>query len=656
MNRSLVIFVALAILVAHSMAIRTDAAGALVPPYDQAFIAYRVARNLVFEGTWTWSPGQSGFDSYPSTLWVMICAAAERLPLSINFLMRGVGITASATTLILTTRFHPDRAASLIVPMLLAISGAVAAATVSGTEAALLAALVTGAFLAFERRWEIPFAIVLVLCGWTRGEGWVLIATFFALRVWARRPSAPKDEPVGSLKPFLAPAIGLLALAALRWRVTGGLASPWAQDLFDLRAGELENGVAYLRDGFVSCVSPALVVYAVWYLLRKNLSRTGKRALLLSFVWILLVVIQGGGPTPFAEGLVPVLPLLLLAGQEGLITALNSARPAVRGLAWSSFLIAVLASALASFRPANIGPIPFEDAQRSWMQPTARLRFGFEDELGRLGLDEEKRATRSLREIAIFLRDEVDPGRTVLTPYPGSIAYISGLPVRDLLGRATPVTPYERTSFSPLQVPVDVLAELERAPEYIVPFWRDQSAMSALDALTITWAELDLYADEPGRSEAVRAALGDYQVVTVPLNRRGRENPGLEHDRAWMLRRRSLTIGPRLTARMTDGILTVELEHHGHLQLADLEVSATDSLGQVWYVDPTGRMQSGTRLHARSNVLLTETGERRVRLLQTELERGSESIRELRIELVNPDQSVTDATTRVAEPVLVEFP
>lgn len=656
MNRSLVTFVALAILVAHSMAIRTDAAGALAPPYDQAFVAYRVARNLVFEGTWTLSPGQGGFDSYPSTLWVLLCALAERLPFSINFVMRGIGIAASASTLILTTRFHPDRAASLIVPMLLAISGAVAAATVSGTEAALLAALVTGAFLAFERRWEIPFAILLVLCGWTRGEGWALVATFLVLRLWARRPSVSSQEPTGSLKPFLAPVAGFLALAALRWRVTGGLASPWALDLLELRPGELQNGLAYVRDVFVSCVSPALVLYAVWYLLRKNLSRTGKRALLLSLVWIGLVVFQGGGSTPFAEGLMPILPLLLLAGQEGLITALNSAKPTVRGLAWSSFLVAVLASALASFRPADIGPIPFEGVQRSWMRPTATLRFGFEDELGRLGLDEEKRATRSLREIAIFLRDEVDPDLTVLTPFPGSIAYISGLPVRDLLGRTTPVAPYERSSFSPLQIPVDVLAELEAEPEYIVPFWREQSAMSALDALTVTWAALDLYADRPGRSEAVRAALGDYQVVTIPLNRRGRENPGLLNDRAWILRRRSLDAGPQLFARMTDGVLTIELEHHGHLQLADLEVSATDALGETWYLTPTGRLQSGARLLARPNLLLTETGERRVRLLHVGLASGSESIRELRIELVNPNQPVTDATTRVAEPVLVELP
>ena len=68
MNRSLVLLVAMSVLVAHSLALRTDAAGALAPPYDQAFIAFRVARNLVFEGSWSWGPGVAGIDSYPSPL------------------------------------------------------------------------------------------------------------------------------------------------------------------------------------------------------------------------------------------------------------------------------------------------------------------------------------------------------------------------------------------------------------------------------------------------------------------------------------------------------------------------------------------------------------------------------------------------------------
>jgi len=380
MNRGIVIFVALTVLVAHSLAIRTDVGGALAPPYDQAFVAFRIARNLVFEGDWSWSPGQSGFDAYPSTLWVLVCTVIERLNLPINIVVRAIGVLATASSFIVATRFHPDRVASLITPMLLAISGAMAAAAVNGTETAIFTALVTVAFLAYERRRERFLGFALLLCGLTRGEGWVLVLAFLAMRLWERA----RGVEGSTLKPFLAPLAGLLGLTALRFHLNGYLLPPWLADLVELREGELRNGAAYVRDFFVSSASPALVVYALWYVLRRNLSRTGVRALVLFLVWTALVTLQGGGSTPFSEAMVPVLPLILIAGQEGLITALNSLKAPVRVLAWASFLVAVSLSTLASFRRSQQGPELLVQLQADWMRPEAAPRFGFEDQLGRL--------------------------------------------------------------------------------------------------------------------------------------------------------------------------------------------------------------------------------------------------------------------------------
>jgi hypothetical protein len=656
MNRSLVIFVALALLVAHSLAIRTDAGGDLAPPYDQAFVAFRVARNLVFEGQWIWAPGQSGIDSYPSTLWVVICAAAERLNVSINVVVRLLGVLATATSLFMATRFHAQRTASLITPMLLAISGATATAAVSGTETALFTALVTASFLAFERRWEWTLGLALLLSGWNGGEGWVLALTLLALRLYARRKSGGRRAEAGSLKPFLVPLVGFAALALLRLRLSGSLGSPWWHDLVDLRPGELQNGLAYVRDFFVSSVSPALILYCIWYMIRRNLSSAGQRALLIFTVWTAVVVLRGGGRTPFSESMVPILPVAFIAGQEGLITALNSTKRPVRGLAWASILVAVLASTLASFRPSDIGPIPLEGWQREWMRATTVPRYGFDDDLGRSGLEEEARSTRFLRDLAIFMRDELDPSRSVLTPWPGSIAYISSLPTIDLLGRATPAPPLRRTSNAPIQARVDVLAALGLAPDYIVPFWREQESCPTIADLAREWhSGLDSRAQEAGRLAALEEALEAYEVITIPLRRPSGENLAHFRDHGIMVRKRSLGLAPKLVASLEEGRLRLELEHRGHYQLGDLSVRAVRSDGTSSYLAPTGNLAEEPVL-ARSKLLMTETGDRRILLLEVFLGPAELKYERLHINLLNPMSTGDAPASRISEEIVLELP
>jgi len=656
MNRSIVIFVALAILLAHSLAIRTDTAGDLAPPYDHAFVAFRVARNLVFEGQWSWAPGQTGIDSYPSTLWVLICAAAERTYIPINTFARFVGVIASASSFFMATRFQAERTASLITPMLLAISGATAAAAVSGTETALFTALVTASFLAYERRHDRILGLCLMLCGWTRGEGWILALAFLGLRLYDRGRSRGTDEPTGSLRPFLAPAIGALALAVLRFRLTGHVESPFWRDLYDLRPGEIANGVAYVRDFFVSSVSPALILYCVWYFFRRNLSRTGKRALVIFLVWTGTVVIAGGGQTPLSESMVPILPITFIAGQEGLITALNSTKAPVRGFAWFSFLVAVVASTLASFRPNDLGPIPMERLQREWMSPTAKARFGFADNLGRPGLDEEAGATRFLRDVAIFLRDEVDPRRTVMTPWPGSIAYISSLPVIDVLGRATPSPMLGRTTHAPLQPRVDILAALDLTPDYIVPYWRPLQTTPTTAALAREWhANLDLEGADPTRLTQVEAALDEYEWITIPLRRPAGESMAYFRDHAYILRRRSLGLSPRLRVGFENRMLRVELEHRGHLQLGDLSVRARLEGGAALNLNPGGGFVEEWVL-ARPNLLLSETGERSLLLLEVPIRRSAEELQSLEVNLLNPGWTNGGDLPRIAAEVVVRVP
>ncbi len=656
MNRSIALFVALTVLLAHSLAIRTDASGNLAPPYDQAFVAYRIASHWVYSGSFDWNVGQSGIESYPSVLWVMICAVGERLYVSINSYVRVVGLLATACSFILSSRFHSDRAASLITPMLLAISGTMAAAAVSGTEVALLTMLLTFSFLAFERGWHRTTAVLLLLSGLTRSEAWVLVPVFLFLRYRAcrREKRGIEGPPAAPLLTFALPILGALGLAAIRWRITGQATPTWILDLSQLDGARLANGLAYLRDFFVTAASPALLLYSLWYAFRRQLSHTGAHALAVFFAWAGVIVLQGGGLTPFAESMVPVLPIALLSAQEAMINALNSRRKAWRILAWTSFVGAVIASSQASLPMIEDGGSGLAALQRAWNAPAAEPRYGFEGRLGRAGLDEELEATRTLRSVGIFLRDNADPSHSVLTPWPGSIGYLSHLEVHDLLGMVTPAAPYTRPRSRAQLKRVDILAALDASPDYIVPQWRTDSESTSVERITADWLlNLDDHTGEQGREKALRAAFQRYELITIPLP--STSGTGLTKARLPLLRLKSLGLTPRIEVSYEAGHLSVRLTHAGHQQLADLVIHGLTADGHTLCITPTGQISTNDKVRARTNLLIAQTGERAVTLFDMQLEARVIGLGQLKVSLLNPGTDIDSAGSRVSGEIVVEL-
>lgn len=649
MNRSIALFVALAVLVAHSLALRTDGSGSLTPPYDQAFVTFRVAHKLVYEGSWIWNPGTSGLDASPSALWVLVCAGFERLYLPINLWVQVVGVLATASSFIIASRFHSNRAASLITPMLLAISGTMAAAAVSGTETALLTMLVTGSFLAFERRWDRSLGFLLLLCGLTRAEGWILMGLFFVLRLRERkRAHRAGESELPALRFFLIPALGAAAMTLVHWKATGYFLAPWFESLFRVEDRAWAPGLGYLVDFFLSTASPALLVYSVWYLFRGRLSPTGTRALLLFLAWSFLVLLNGGGETPFCETMVPVLPIALISAQEGMITALNSTRRFIRALAWVSFLGAVLASAMASLRPGDLRPAPIASLHAGWMRPSATPRYGYADRLGRLGLVEEIVGTEELRALGLFMRDHLDPRRTVLTPWPGSIGYLSDLQVFDLQGRVTPAPGADRPYPRAIGPRVDLIATIETEPDYIAPVLRPGEAPPMIERIAAEWVEkLEKDPDSPGKLESVIGALGAYELITVPLPG-GSEGGATWRRRNVILRRRDLELTPQLYGACVGGVLTVHVKHRGHWQLADLSIVGRDRRGRAHSLSPTGGFLPGPNTLARSGLLLTETGERPMTLMSCLLAGLPPGLDSVRVELRNPGVAGRDGSALVS--------
>ena len=151
MNRVTVVLLALALLLAHSLAIHQSTTGSLGPPYDIAHVAFRVARNLVHEGSATWLPAGTVVEAYPSPLWVGICYLAERFYASPITVTQVTGFACMLGAIFFVAQFSAKRLVGLVAPVLLAVSGCAAAAGASGTEAPLAMLLVTLAVLAFER-------------------------------------------------------------------------------------------------------------------------------------------------------------------------------------------------------------------------------------------------------------------------------------------------------------------------------------------------------------------------------------------------------------------------------------------------------------------------------------------------------------------------
>ncbi|MDP6538897.1 MAG: hypothetical protein QF903_16345 [Planctomycetota bacterium] len=614
MNRSIALFVAMAVLAAHSLTIYTDPTATLAVPTDLAYVALRIGREWVHEGTLTWFAGQDAFESYPSLGWLAFSALLQRLHwLPLNPAVQLSGAGAAMATLVLASRLHPDRIASMIAPFLLAICGGVAAAAVSGTETAFMMCAVTAAFLAFERDRPVQLGVALTVCGLLRPEGWLLAGVMALLRA----VSVARGAPARSLAAFAAPAGVFALVAAVRREHTGTWTSAYTEHLLDLRSGELQAGLGYLLDFTVSSVSPLLLVFVLWPLLRGRLSATGLHAGGLFVAWASLVVLGGGGGPVFGEALVPALPLALIAAQEGMILTLNSHRAWIRGVAWTGFLAVASLSALGSAGQGSQLPGPAARLHADLMRPSHPPRFGYEDRRGLAGLEEEIARTRALRGLGVFLRDHVETGTSVLTAWPGAVAYLSHLPVRDLLGRTDPRAPEGRQRPWHAWERIDVLAAIEEAPDYIVPFLTRPRRFPTRDALAEGWVRtLDLSAREEGRTEEVSGALAAYELVSVPAgisDRPGRRTP------TFLLRRRELALSPTLELTVEEGEIVVRMRADGHEQLADLRVWAARRDGHLEFASPPGEF-SGTRNSlARTNLLLAPTAERPIELFRAAL-------------------------------------
>lgn len=653
MNRTTALLVALAILLGHALALHKTVSGEIAPPYDSAYVSYRIARSFVQTGNFAWQAGTFGLESYPSLAWIGVAALAERLYLPVNVFCQAVGFLSAFASVLVLGQFSPTRLSGVIAPLLFVVSGGIASAALSGTETAFFAFAIAFAFLAYERGWRVPLGIALVVVVATRPQGALFASALVLIEILRRAIRRKSDARPQLWLALAAPILAALAIAWLRVQTTGNYDSAWLEQLTNLGKRVRREGLEYLLDFLVASGTAPLFAFPLWYLVRGALSGIAIRACALTVVWALIVMQGGGGSLPFFEAMTPILAIMLVAVQEAMQIALDSKRSGWPQLTWVLFFAGLLTSSLASKFPGDIGPIRFEALHRRWMEPRTLARFGYEEKNGRMGLSEEILTTERLREIGLFLRDHVDPGYTVLSPWPGAIGYLSRMHVVDPLGRTTPSPGMSRTRAWEGLPRADVARALDERPEYIVPLIRFGTSAPNVQEIATAWSKsLDVDPHKPQRSLGIRAQLAEYELISVPCANPWARAALFPSGHFYFLRRRDLGLAPRLHVTVEGRAFRVDVEHRSHEQLADLRVQLVDRSGAIFTLRPTGELDETEAASLRTHLLLYTTGERRITLAEASLPDGFEAL-ELRAVLRNPGAIGDSPFANACEEVVV---
>lgn len=597
MNRITAVLLAMIALLVHALVVHRDASGAFAPPYDGAHAAYVLGRHLAESGETFWRQAADGthfgsLASYPSPLLVWIAAGLDLLTFNVDRAAQVIGMLCALATVFLSTRFDTDRIAGVIPALLLVTSGAVAAAGASGTEWPVAMFALTTAFVALEHGRGRVAAVALVALVLVRPEGIFAAAALAAMTAVRRRH---KDGP--AFMGRRAPRLTVFLPAACALAVAHAAGASLVDDAARVFAPETRaalHGTRQLLDFVVATATPALLAFPIIAIFRGGLSNVGLRALVVTAVWMVPAVLMGGGTSPFGLAFAPVLPVMFIAIQQGMARALDTYRRSMEQLVWVCLGVGMVGALLASRFPGNLGPLRLLELQTELHTARAEPPLGQSPLTGRSAVFAELRLVGRLRRMGSFLGKRTPAGTSVLSPWPGVLAWRGeGLQVVDVFGRTEALGGAPRAPWSPEPGAPDLVAALETEPDYILP------AIGGLDDYVdgvlpdLLPERLFRFADEP-RGDVLAAArplLARYE----PFVTTGRSLPSrFPSAPLLLLRRRSGSNAPVLEGRVRGDRVEVtarfgEGAQGGLPQVCDVQVRGRFADGSVRLLDPLGQ-------------------------------------------------------------------
>lgn len=297
---------------------------------DDAFISLRYAQNLVAGAGLVFNPGEY-VEGYTNLSWTLLLAAALALGLPDLQSAAALGLAsyaALAGMLLAHTRRRARETGRFPLPLAaLAVLGMddFHVWATGGLETCLFSALATGGLLRLQRRdrsnSDLEAGLIFSALLLTRPDGVIFAAVGVAAQL-LRAPACPAAWRAAA-RTALPVAVTLVLWAAFKlayyeelfptaFYSKSALGSWWSQGALYLRLFLIKNWAL----GLAALGAAALLAHA----LRQRADAAGNIAALLAGGLVFaLYVVRVGGDFMFARRLLPAVPLLLLACEEGLL-------------------------------------------------------------------------------------------------------------------------------------------------------------------------------------------------------------------------------------------------------------------------------------------------------------------------------------------------
>jgi hypothetical protein len=384
-------------------------------PLDDAWIHQTYARNLASAGEWAFVPGEASGGS-TSPLWTVLLAVGRAANVDPRGWAYLLGITALVLTGYFVARWLRARGwgsgAALALALLTVAEWHLLWASVSGMEIMLVVLLIAVVLWAIERP------------GW-RPE---MVGALIGVGVWIRPDVITLVMiPGGAL--LLEPGRDLRARAIRLLRLAGGLIVPLGLYLlFNLRtAGTIWPSTFYAKQeeyasltetpffarlarvGLQPLVGPGVLLLPGAFLAAAWAARSGRWVGVVTLTWALayLALYAARLPVTYQHGRyeMPVLPVLLLLGGEGLLLARKARSSPARRLAvraWAASILAVTLAFLFLGAGAYGRDVAFIESE--------------------------------MVDSAVWIRDHTDPGAVIAAHDIGALGYFGEREVVDLAG------------------------------------------------------------------------------------------------------------------------------------------------------------------------------------------------------------------------------
>ena len=302
---------------------------------DDPYISYRYAQNVVEGKGFVFNEGER-VEGYSNFLFVLILATAYKLGIDLIIFSRLIGLIFSILILLLiylmlARESKDDKSTNLLSCLslyLLALSAPFAMWAVGGLETSLFALLLLLAVITFIKHEESPnkkslypilTGLFLILLSLTRPEGFIIFGAFVLYKIIMLIFYKDKLNKFD----FLWSGIFLIGFIIYNfWRIKYFgqiLPNTFYAKATGALAQQLQNGIIYSINFLSQNGSVLFFLIIVPFIFKNRFQKRHGIILTTIFSYLFFIIYCGGDWMPIYRFFVPIIPLLMIMINEGLI-------------------------------------------------------------------------------------------------------------------------------------------------------------------------------------------------------------------------------------------------------------------------------------------------------------------------------------------------